>query len=52
MLLIDEKTRRILRAEALRHRALAKLMREALLRDDHLAVADALEKILEEYDDD
>ena len=52
MLLIDEKTRSILRSEALRHRALAKLMRDTLLRDDHLAVADALEKILEEYDDD
>lgn len=31
----------------MRHRALAKLMEEPLLRADHLAVAEALEEILE-----
>ena len=36
----------------MRHRALAKLMEVPLLRADHLAVAEVLEKILEEYDDD
>lgn len=32
----------------MRHRALAKLMHEPQLRQDHLAVADALAEILEE----
>lgn len=47
-LFIEERTRKILESEALRHRALAKLMEEPLLREDHLAVAEALEKFLRE----
>lgn len=45
--LIDDRTRRLIESEALRHRALAKIVQEPLLRQDHLAVAEALEEFLE-----
>ena len=44
----EVRIREILKSEAMRHRALARLMHEPQLRQDHLAVAEALEEILEE----
>lgn len=44
---IDEQTKAILRFEAQRHRALAKILENPLLRADHIAVAEAIEEFLE-----
>ena len=43
----NDRTREILLFEAQRHRTLAKLMENPMLRADHIAVAEAIEEFLE-----
>ena len=47
VLTANERTREILLFEAQRHRTLAKLMENPMLRADHIAVAEAIEEFLE-----
>lgn len=47
VLTANDRTREILLFEAQRHRTLAKLMENPMLRADHIAVAEAIEEFLE-----
>lgn len=51
MFTANDRAREVLRFEILRHRALAKLMENPLLRADHLDAADILEEVLEEHNE-